>query len=172
MSDCSSFRRPAAAITLLALAIGLASVSSAGAAQGTTTLTFKEPEKGSTFTFVDNAPTAKKVHGFPAKISPGDEIVLTNPLVEGGKTVGKLRARCTATAAVSTSNHSAFAHAHFICEGVFTLGGSSLFGNATLIEGGTQGVITGGTGKYGNARGTLTSKEEKGGSTTTITLVE
>lgn len=172
MKHSYSFRRVTAAIPLAALAITVASVGSASAAQGTTTLTLKEPEKGSTFAFIDNAPTSKKVHGFPTKISPGDEIVVTNPLIEGGKTVGKLRARCTATAPASTSSQNAFANAHFICEGVFILGGSSLYGNATLLKGGNRGVITGGTGKYANARGTFTSKEEKGGSTTTITLVE
>lgn len=155
----------------LALAATLIFVSSA-AAIAPVQLTLKEPEKGSTFAFIDNAPTSKKVHGFPTQITPGDEIVITNPLLENGKTVGKIRARCTATASASASNEDAFVNAHFICEGVFTIGGSSLYGNATLIKGGTRGVITGGTGSFANSRGTFVSKEEKGGNTTTITLVE
>jgi hypothetical protein len=162
-------RYPAA--IALALAATLVFVSSA-AAIAPVQLTLKEPEKGSTFAYIDNAPTAKKVHGFPTKISPGDEIVITNPLLENGKSVGKLRAHCTATAAASTSNKNAFANAHFICEGVFTIGGSSLYANATLTGSGARGVITGGTGSFANSRGTFVSKEEKGGSTTTITLVE
>jgi hypothetical protein len=163
--------RPYLAAIGLALAATLVFASSA-AAIAPVQLTLKEPEKGSTFTFIDNAPTSKKVHGFPTKISPGDELVVTNPLLENGKTVGKLRARCTATAPAKTSSKDAFATAHFICEGVFTFGGSSLYGNTTLVKGGNRGVITGGTGKYANSRGTFTSKEEKGGSTTTITLIE
>jgi hypothetical protein len=171
MNRSALYRRIGPTIALAALVIALASVGTAAAAQSTT-LTFKESEKGSTFAFIDNAPTSKKKHGFPTKISPGDEIVTTNPLTEGGKTIGKLRARCTATAAANTSNPEAFVAAHFICEGVFTFGGSSIFGNARIVKGGTEGVVTGGTGKYAGASGTILSKEGKGGSTTTITLLE
>ncbi len=160
---------------LAAIALGLAAslvfVSSA-AAIAPVQLTLREPEKGSTFTFVDNAPMSKKIHGFPTQISPGDEIVVTNPLLENGKMVGKLRARCTATASASTSNQNAFANAHFICEGVFTISGGSLYGSATLVADGARGVITGGTGSFANSRGSFVSKEGKGGSTTTITLIE
>jgi hypothetical protein len=162
------------AVVVLALAATLVFVSSA-AAVAPVQLTLKEPEKGSTFTFIDNAPTSKKIHGFPTKISPGDEIVVTNPLLENGKMVGKLRARCTATTSASTTSSSGgnpFAAAHFICEGVFTIDGGSLYGSATIVNGGTRGVITGGTGEFANSRGAFSSKEGKGGSTTTITLVE
>src|ERR1700742_414477 len=133
-------RRTYLVAAALALVAALGFVSSAGAI-APVQITLKEPAKDQTFAFIDNAPTSKKVHGFPTKISPGDEIVVTNPLLENGKTVGKLRARCTATAPASTSSQNAFANAHFICEGVFTLGGGSLYGNATLIKGGNQGVI-------------------------------
>jgi hypothetical protein len=159
------------AVIGLALAATLFFVSSA-AAIAPVQITLKELEKGSTFALIDNAPTSKKVHGFPTQISPGDELVITNPLVENGKTVGKLRARCTATASTKTNVQNAFANAHFICEGVFSIGGSSLYGNATIVKGGSRGVITGGTGSFANSRGTFVSKEGKGGSTTTITLVE
>lgn len=147
-------------------------IAAPAAAAGTTTITFKEPEKGSTFTYVDVAPTAPKKHGFPTAISPGDQLVITNPLTEGGKTIGKLRARCTATANAKAANQNAFIQAHFICEGVFTLPGGTLYGNASIVKAGTEGVITGGTGKYVGAAGTILSKEVKGGSTTTITLLE
>lgn len=156
------------AVGLLAVALVGAAVASAAT---TTTITFKEPEKGSTFTYVDVAPTAPKKHGFPTAISPGDQLVLTNPLTEGGKTIGKLRARCTATAAVGKTTSMAFVQAHFICEGVFTLPGGSLYGNASIVKSGTEGVVTGGTGKYAGARGTISTKEGKGGNTTTITLL-
>ena len=159
---------------IFALATAIACLALYGAttatAAGTTTLTFKETEKGSTFTFVDNAPTSKKVHGFPARISPGDEIIITNPLTEGGKTIGKLRAMCTATASAKTNNPEPFVAAHFICEGVFYFGGSSLYGNGSIVKGGTEGVETGGTGRYAGASGTFVSKEGKGGATTTVTL--
>jgi hypothetical protein len=161
---------------LAVLAAGLLTCSALGAllapiAAAESTLTFTEPEKGSTFHYVDVAPTAPKKHGFPTVISPGDQIVLTNPLKQGTKTIGKLRAKCTATANVKTTDQNAFVAAHFICEGVFTFGKSMLFANAAIVKGGTEGVITGGTGNYAGARGTLLSKEVKGGSSTTINFI-
>jgi hypothetical protein len=165
-----SLTRTALALALLGLAALV--IAAPASAAGTTTLTFKEPEKGSTFTYVDVAPTAPKKHGFPTAISPGDQLILTNPLTEGGKTIGKLRAKCTATGAAKTTSENAFLQAHFICEGAFTLPGGTLYANASIVKAGTEGAITGGTGKYAGASGTILSKEVKGGSTTTITLLE
>jgi hypothetical protein len=158
----------AAALALVATAVF---VSSAGAI-APVQITLKEPTKGSTVTFIDNAPTAKKVQGFPTKISPGDEVVLTNQLFENGEMVGKLRSRCTATDPASGSGESVFINAHFICEGVYNIRGSSLYANGQVLKGGTRGVITGGTGEFANSRGTFVTKVEKGGETSTITLVE
>jgi hypothetical protein len=167
-----SLIRPTLVVALAGLTFLLTAGLASAAGTATTTLTFNEPEKGSTFTYVDVAPTAPKKHGFPTAISPGDQLILTNPLTEGGKTIGKLRAKCTATAAVKTTGQNSSLQAHFICEGVFTLPGGTLYGNASIVKGGTEGAITGGTGRYAGASGTILSKEMKGGSTTTITLLE
>jgi Dirigent-like protein len=172
MRSPRSLTRPAIATTLVGLAVLLVAASASAAGTGATTIKFSEPEKGSTFTYVDVAPKAPKKHGFPTAISPGDMLVLTNPLTEGAKTIGKLRARCTATASAKTTSNTAFLQAHFICEGVFTLPGGTLFANASIVKAGTEGAITGGTGKYAGASGTILSKEVKGGSDTTITLLE
>jgi len=169
MRTYMNFGRLTGAVALLSCLAVLVFAGTASAA--TTTLTFQEPEKGSTFRYIDNPPHAATKHGFPTSISAGDEIVITNPLKQGSKTIGKLRARCTSTANVKKINDNAFVNAHFICEGVFTFGNSMLFGNAAIIKGGTEGVITGGTGKYAGARGTFVSKESKGSSTTTISFI-
>jgi len=145
--------------------------SSAALATTTTTLTFKEPERGSTLAYVDVAPTAPKVDGFPISISPGDQIIFTNSVTEGGKAIGKLRARCTATTAVGKITEAAFAQAHFICEGVYTLPGGSLYVNGTFLKSGTEGVVTGGTRKYAGDRGMFVAKNAKHGTETTITLL-
>jgi hypothetical protein len=158
----------AAALALLAT---LVFVNSAGAI-APVQITLKEPAKDQTFAFIDNAPTAKKVHGFPTKISPGDEVVLTNHLLENGVMVGKLRTRCTATSPAGGSGENVFINAHFICEGVYNIKGSALFANGQVLKGGTQGVITGGTGAFANSRGTFVTTVGKGGETSTITLVE
>jgi hypothetical protein len=153
-----------------ALAIGAALFAFVGTASAaTTTLTFKEPEKGSTFAFVDNAPTSKKKHGFPTRFSAGDEVIFTNPLESEGKIVGKIRVVCTATNNASSKN---FAAAGFVCSGIARIPGGTLVYAAELAEGNTEGAITGGSGKYAGASGSFLSKEGKGSSTVTVTLVE
>jgi hypothetical protein len=164
-------RRVYVVAAALALVATLVFVSSAGAI-APVQITLKEPAKDQTFAFIDNAPTAKAVNGFPTKISPGDEVILTNHLLENGKMVGKLRTRCTATSPAGGSGESVFINAHFICEAVYNIRGSSLYANGQVLKDGTKGVITGGTGEFANARGTFVTTVEKGGETSTITLVE
>lgn len=150
-----------------ALALLLAIAGSAAAA--TRTITFQETEKGSTFAYVDNAPTTTLKHGFPQKISAGDGIVLTNPLVEGGKRIGRLAAFC-----VATKTNKNFDAAGFMCNGTFLLPGGNLIVSAMIgANTGTEGAVTGGTGIYAGAHGTFLTKEEKGPiSTVTVTLNE
>jgi hypothetical protein len=161
-----SLTRPALAIALVGLAC-LAGVASA--AEPTTTLTFKEPEKGSTFAFVDNPPISQKKHGFPTHFSPGDQVIFTNPLESMGRIVGKLRIVCTATTAAASKS---FAAAGFTCTGIARIPGGTLVVAAELAEGSTEGAILGGSGKYAGARGSFVSKEAKGPNTVTITLLE
>ena len=134
----------------------------------TTTLTFKEPEKGSTFGFVDNAPKSELKHGFPTSFSIGDELIFTNPLVSKGKTVGRVRVVCTATQNASSESFSAAA---FICTGLAKIPGGTLTFATELSEGKTEGTITGGTGRYAGAQGTFVGNEGKGTANLTITLL-
>jgi len=166
MRSTRNLGRLAAVVGLLGC---LAALVFAGTAAAATTLTFKEPEKGSTFAFVDNAPTSQKKHGFPTKFSAGDELVFTNPLEQEGKLVGKIRVVCTATKSASSKH---FAAAGFVCSGIAKIPGGTLVFAAELSEGNTEGVITGGSGKYAGARGSFVSKEGNGSSTTTVTLLE
>jgi hypothetical protein len=139
-------------------------LASSAAAAGSTTLTFKESEKGGSFAFVDNAPKTG-----PQTISAGDEFVIKNPLESKGKRIGNLQALCVATKTVN-----GFAKAEFICTGTFTLAGQGTLTAQAINKGGkTEGAITGGTGSYAGAGGTVVSKPGKGGSsTTTVTLLE
>jgi len=121
------------------------------------------------FAFVDHAPTSQRKHGFPTKFSAGDELVFTNPLEQEGKLVGKIRVVNTATKSASSKH---FAAARFICSGIAKIPGGTLVFAAELSEGNTEGVITGGSGKYAGARGSFVSKEGNGSSTTTVTLLE
>ncbi len=156
------------AVTGFGLAVGACALVLAGgaSAQGATTVTFKELTKGSTFAFVDNAP-ASKTKGEPAA-SAGDVIVFTNPLTNRGKRIGRLYMHCTVVVAASAANKAGFA-----CEGVVGLGGGTLTIQALLPHAGAtvHGVVTGGTGTYANARGTLVSRPTKTGADDTLSLV-
>ncbi len=135
--------------------------SASALAAGTTTITFKEGGKGESFAYVDNAPKTTFKHGNPKLISAGDELVLQTPLSAGGKRIGRLQATCTAT-----KTSKSFAGADFMCQGTFIFGKSTLVGSALIIGNKTEGAITGGTGIYTNAHGTVVTHDK----TTTITL--
>jgi hypothetical protein len=152
----------------LSLAIGLCALvlGPSAAAQGPKTLTFKELNRGATFAFVDNAPMSK-AKGEPSA-SMGDAIVFTNPLTDrAGKRVGRLFVHCTAVVAARQANKAAFT-----CEGIMVVEGGTLSVQAFLPKAGAtaHGTVTGGTGAYANARGTLVSKPTKAGADDTITL--
>jgi hypothetical protein len=159
-------QRYALGLVVLAAAACAFAFGSAASAQGPTTLTFKELNKGSTFDFVDQAPLSKS-KGEPSA-SAGDLIVFTNPLVDAtGKHVGRLFVHCTAVVAAARADKAAFA-----CEGVVTMGGGTLSIQTFLAHAGAtvHGVVTGGTGSYANARGTLHSQPTKTGADDMITL--
>jgi len=153
----------------VALAIGVCALvlGPSASAQDAKTLTFKELDRGSTIAFVDNAPTSN-AKGEPSA-SIGDAIVFTNPLTDrAGKRVGRLFAHCTAVVAARQANKAAFT-----CEGIMVVDGGTLYVQAFLSKAGAtvHGTVTGGTGAYANARGTLVSRPTKAGADDTITLV-
>ena len=160
------FARMGALLALVGC-VGLLVAFTGSAAAATTTLTFKEPEKGSTFAFVDAAPKAPRKHGFPTKFSAGDELIFTNPMEMEGKRVGRLHVVC-----IATSSGKKPEAAGFICHGIAKLSNGTLVFDAMLSEGNTNGAIVGGSGEYAGARGSFVSKEGKGSSTTTVTLIE
>jgi hypothetical protein len=154
------------AVGLMLAATALFLLAYAGpASAAAAALHFQETEKGATFAFVDNAPKSKLRHGFPTEISAGDMIVLTNPLLEGGKKIGKLSASC-----VATQTSRKFDGAGFECTGTFVLPKGTLIISGSGVS---EGAIIGGTGQYAGARGTFTTKETKGPvSPVTVTLLE
>jgi hypothetical protein len=160
---------PRLAFGSLVLAVGVCALvlGSSASAQAPGTLTFKELNKGSTFAFVDSAPMSN-AKGEPSA-SLGDLIVFTNPLVDAaGKRIGRLYSHCTAVVAARQANRASYA-----CEGVVVVGGGTLAFQALLAHAGAtvHGTVTGGTGLYANARGTLVSRPTKSGADDTLTLV-
>jgi hypothetical protein len=145
----------------------LAVFASTASAIAPVQIEFKEPEKGGTFAFIDQAPkTTFGKHGQPKLISAGDELVITTPVLENGKKIGQLQATCTAT---KTSND--FLAAGFECFGTYVLKGGTMVASTTIGNGKTnEGAILGGTGIYANARGTFVTTEHGSFSTTVVSL--
>jgi hypothetical protein len=128
------------------------------------TISLTELEKGSTFKHVRNTRTKSARAN-----SLGDVIVFTNPLADAsGKVVGKLHVSCATT--VGARN---FLKSSMTCNGVLVLrDGTLTVQTAFKVSASTvTGAVTGGTGAYANARGTFVSKDDRGNSQDTITLV-
>ena len=160
-------KRPLTVAAVLGLSL-LVFVFTGAASAAPRTIEFEEVEKGSTFSFVDNAPKAEIKHGVPSTISAGDQITISTPLYKGASKVGRLATTCTATL-----TSKSFDKAGFTCLGTFQLGKDTLVASAMISgKGGTEGAIVGGTGAYAGARGTFVSKEGGGRSKVTVTLLE
>ena len=159
------FRILAAILALGALAATTLLVGPGASAQSPAgrTLTFTELEKGATFKHVRNTKPKS-----PRANSLGDVLVFTNPLADAsGKAVGKLHASCATTMGAANFLKSAIT-----CNGAVVLRDGTLTWQAAFKVGAStvNGAITGGTGAYANARGVLTSKEDRSGTHDTITL--
>jgi hypothetical protein len=144
---------------------GSADAAKEGTPGKETVITFTEPEKGSSFHYVDNPPKGKRKHGFPTRISAGDELVIWNPLVSGGKQIGHLQAFC-----VATRSAKKFPNAEWECTGTYVLGGGTLTAIARVSHKGTEGAITGGTGSYVGASGVFVVDESVKPTKVTIRL--
>jgi hypothetical protein len=153
------------AVSLLTAAVAVVAAAPA-VAQAPNTITFREVNKGSKFTYVDNPPKAKKSHGFPVRFSAGDSFAFVTPIKSNaGARLGALRAKCDVVAGGKPDK------AATNCSGVFHLHGGSIFVAVESQGNSTTGVIYGGTGTYAGKRGTFVSKETKTGANDTITLL-
>jgi hypothetical protein len=154
------------ALALGALAAAALLVGPGASAQspGGRTLSFTELEKGATFKHVRNTKPKS-----PRANSLGDVLVFTNPLADAsGKVVGKLHASCATTVGARNFLKSVITcdGAAVLRDGTLTWQGSFKVGASTVTA-----TITGGTGAYANARGSLVSAtNDRGGSQGTITL--
>ncbi len=162
-------KRLAIVLATAGAAIGtLAILSASGSAQTPgTTLRLFESEKGSKFGFVDNPPKIKNRRH--AKVSVGDAFAFSSPIFDQSRAtrLGTLSVQCTVTTPGTEAKSES------ICVGAFRLNDGTIALTAPL-KGEPKTVtvaITGGTGAYNGARGTLVSKNVKGGSEDTITLL-
>jgi hypothetical protein len=139
------------ALLSMPVALGIAALAlvpgEGGAQQATGERTISLVEKGaSQFAVVDNPPRDIRKHG----PSAGDMFVFTRSLYdESAKKVGGVTAKCTVTPVRTTT----------LCEGVFALADGSIFGSGLSKDSSLKTVIaiSGGTGAYEGARGTITT---------------
>ena len=132
------------------------------------TFTVIERDREGQFHFVDNPPRAHRAPFEGGRLSAGDEFVLFQPIRSTkGRRVGSLNAICTAVHAAKN-----FERALFVCHGGYlfkhgTLDLEALFRPASGVKIG----ITGGTGVYAGASGTVRSISGKNRSVDTIHLL-
>ncbi|MEY2514813.1 MAG: hypothetical protein QOJ89_2171 [bacterium] len=150
----------AAAATAAAVAV-LPASGQTPAATSTQTLTFHSTQKPHDFLVQSQR---------PHKQSIGDRYVFTSTLHQAGKIVGRLEGDCLAvdrTYEVLDCQLVVFLH-----DGLLTLHGARVTRRSIPVVGGTRDdyAITGGTGAYAHASGTMTREEGAHGDTLTLTL--
>jgi hypothetical protein len=153
-------------LTALAALSGAGAIAIAGASDGTAraarTIVLHEHGEGAV-SFVDAPPRAKVKGEGPSRYSRGDQLVSLQPLAEDGT----LHLTCTTTRAgkitrlvLSCRAVSRLPDGDIVAEGLFSPAAAS----STL-------AVTGGTGDYAGARGTLVHAGDDD-ATDTITLTD
>jgi hypothetical protein len=140
-------------------AVSIADGASSSAATGT--LTLKELKKGSTFKHTRN--TTERL---PESNLQGDVITFGSPLADlSGTRVGRTHVAC-----ITTSGARSFVKSELSCTAVVALRDGTFTAQflATPADRTTVAAITGGTGAYANASGTIVSRETKSGSVDTV----
>lgn len=143
---------PLAAGLAVAVAVTAATGSLAQGGPAQQTLTLRELGKGATFTHIRNTKRAPRRSNLQ-----GDVLAFTNPLTRDGKRVGRLEASC-----VTTSGAKNFTRSRANCTAVTVLADGTLHGTflLDLDNERTAGAITGGTGAYAGARGTIANERD------------
>lgn len=144
-------------VVLVCAAVGLAVSGCGGDAVKLEKKTVKIDERDSDeFSFVDNAPRNRGPIGDEGpKLSRGDQIGFRSDLIRDEKDVGDLVARCY----VNTAGGGRFDKADIECTAVYELPEGTLFVQVGGVDGfggeTTEGAVTGGTGDYEGATGSL-----------------
>jgi hypothetical protein len=151
-----------ATVVLVAAACGASIVVVAGGAgaqqSGGRTITVVEHNKGATFGFVDNPPKSRTPRHREPHVSVGDLIAFSQPAVrqDNGKKA-ELELTCVATRASRS-----FELAQFVCHGLARLDDGTISVETAFKPRNSRHIdvaITGGTGAYNGARGTMIHDE-------------
>lgn len=166
----SGTRRATAAVILAGLCIAqmavwslVSATDASGQPAPAGTLTFKELDRGATFTHVRNT------KGPRTSNKQGDVIASVSPMVdESGRRIGKSHLSC-----VTTVGARDFTKSQMSCIGTLVLRDGTLTGQlVNSLAPTVTGAITGGTGAYANTTGVFVSKHTRYGSLVTVTLAD
>jgi hypothetical protein len=151
----NSFRRTlriAVPVAAALAAVGIAAPRGHAQTPGPRTIDLTENGKATKTTFVD---AGKKGAGV------GDGLVLRIPLVQGGTAT----AACTVIGPVKNGAPPLF------CTGVFARSDGDIMVAGRVLGGTSRMAVTGGTGAYAGARGTLTSTDTSTGADDVFVLL-
>jgi hypothetical protein len=160
--------RATAAVILAGLCIAQMAVWSAvsatdasGQPAAGSTMTFKELDRGATFTHIRNT------KGSPRSNKQGDVIASVTPLAdESGRRIGKSHLAC-----VTTGGARNFMNSQMACTGTLVLPDGTVMGQfVNSLKPTVTGAITGGTGAYANKTGVFVSKHTGYGALITLTF--
>lgn len=146
---------------VLAASIGVAAAD--GQAPQGRTLVLTELAQGHYEGFVDNPPRAKRTRdGEPSRLSVGDIFAQSFRIADQqGNRVGRLHQECVITVPGTARK------ARAVCTAVLALKDGKISAALALIgEDNPTAAVTGGTGAYAGARGTVTSVGNRDGSST------
>ena len=154
-------RRLAPVAGLVAVALLTAAILSASGSaqqQGDRTITVFERDDEGSFRFVNLPPRGDRHPFRGGPVSAGDELLFHQPLRNrAGRRVGALDAVCTAARGARNFNR-----AQFVCHGVYAFDRGTLSAEARFDADDESIAVTGGTGVYEGAAGSVTSDERRG----------
>ena len=162
--------RATAAVILAGLCIAqmavwslVSATDASGQSTPASTLTFRELDRGATFSHIRNT------KGSPRSNKQGDVIASVSPLAdESGRRIGKTHLACVTT--VGARN---FKNSQMACTAIAVLRDGTVtaqFVNSLAPT--ITGAITGGTGAYANKTGVFVTKHTKYGALDTLTFGE
>jgi len=154
--------RLAAPLAAVGLVAAIAAPGGSAQTPTGTTLSLTEKNDGGSSAFIDNTPRSRG-----ERPAAGDQIVFSNPIYDaaGTKRQGSLTATCTVWRTTKSGEPP------LICSAVYALPGGDLVVSGRLTPGTQHLAVTGGTGAYAGARGTVDSAETKTGFADTIRLL-
>jgi hypothetical protein len=143
-------RLSAGVVTVVAAAGAIAVVTSPGNAQGTGKTYVITPVGRESIAFTDVAPKGFRHNRF----SLGDQLILTTKIKRDGTVSGTSQATIT----VSDPHPLKGDKAHGVVSAVYHLADGDIYSSGTVLfddSGRGEGAVTGGTGAYAGARGTI-----------------